>query len=130
LAARAAAVKALARRLRPCHGGAMERALAVVCLSLLATPAPADDWRAQRPEPKAGHSYPALYCMNRKERVELGETACVRTNCCPITGCEVFVARCELSTNNPTFRKVQDGCPAEGVTRREAPPASFPRAPG
>jgi hypothetical protein len=108
----------------------MKPLLTAALIVAFAVPAGAQDWLRERPEPKAGHAYPAPYCMNRRERVELGQTTCVRTNCCPIKGCETFVARCEMSTNNTTFRKVEDGCPAEGLTLRAAPPASSRPAPG
>jgi hypothetical protein len=133
LAALRSAVKPLAHVRALWHRCAMGPTLIaalLLALVLPAAPAGAQDWLTERPEPKAGHAYPTPYCMNRRERVELGQTTCVRTNCCPITGCETFVARCEMSTNNTTFRKVQDGCPAEGLTERAAPPASFPPARG
>lgn len=132
MGARAGAVKALARGRALCHRPAMKPMLVLALLAALAAPASvaAQDWLRDRPEPKAGHAYPTPYCMNRRERVELGQTTCVRTNCCPITGCEIFVARCEMSTNNTTFRKVRDGCPADGLTWGASPPASAPPAPG
>ena len=108
--------------------GPLLAALALA-LTLQAAPAAAGDWLRERPAAKPGHAYPSLYCVNRGARVELGETTCLRTNCCPVTGCETFTARCELSANSPMFRKLRDGCP-DGITRAPAPPSSAPAAPG
>ncbi len=95
----------------------------LAALALIAAPAGAADWLRDRPAAKPGHAYPDLYCMNRGERVELGGTACLRTNCCPLRGCETYVARCDLSANSPMFRKVEDGCP-DGLSLAPAPPAT------
>jgi hypothetical protein len=107
----------------------MTRIAAAVVLTLLAPPASAGDWLLQRPAPKAGHVYPAVYCMNRAERVELGAVACVVPHCCPDHDCISYLARCEMSTNNPNWRKIADGCP-ESLSRLEAPPSSARPAPG
>ena len=62
----------------------------------------------QRPPAAKGYSYPECYCTNRGERVEMGELACIRI------GSNAFTARCGMSQNSPTWRKVEDGCPPAG----------------
>jgi hypothetical protein len=97
----------------------------------LAAPAvaPAQSYLDVRPPAAPGHVYPELKCSNRGVLHGVGETACIRTNCCPVTGCETFTARCGLSTNVTVWRRVREGCdPA--LTRREAPPSSAPAARG
>ncbi len=83
----------------------------IVCAGLLFCAALVTD--AGRPlafEPpaaKEGFSYPVSYCTNRGTRIELGELACLRVNG------KAFVARCGMHQNNPMWRKVEDGCPAQ-----------------
>jgi len=101
----------------------------LAALVLLAAPAGAGDWLRERPAAKPGHAYPVLHCINRGARVELGETTCLRTNCCPVKGCETFVARCELSANSPMFRKLADGCP-DSLSLAPAPRATPRPGPG
>ena len=59
----------------------------------------------KRPPPKEGFSYPECFCTNRGERVELGGVVCLK-----VDGRE-FLARCEMSLNNPSWRWQSDGCP-------------------
>lgn len=73
----------------------------------LALPAAGDpNWT--RPPAKDGFEYPDCYCTNRGERVPMGGTACLRI------GSDAFLARCEMSLNNPTWRRVREGCPPVG----------------
>ena len=68
-----------------------------------------------RPPAAPGFSYPDCYCTNRGERVEMGELACIRI------GATAYTARCAMSLNNPTWRKVEDGCapqPGAGLGER------------
>jgi hypothetical protein len=102
------------------------RALFAAVLAVAALPAAADDYLRSRPAPAPGHSYPAPYCVNRGVRVEVGETTCIVRNCCPDKGCEVFTAQCAMSTNVTTFRKVQEGCQPEQISRA---PLSEPTRP-
>ena len=37
--------------------------------------------------------------------MELGEVLCITA------GCQTWMARCDMSVNSPTWRKIQDGCP-------------------
>jgi len=54
------------------------------------------------------------YCTDsRGERVEMGEMICLR-----VDG-DTFMARCSMSLNVPTWRKVSDGCLSSGL--RETP---------
>lgn len=62
------------------------------------------------PPPKEGYSYPECMCSNRGEMVPMGGLACLR-----VDG-KTFLARCEMSTNNPVWRPVQDGCPDPDVS--------------
>ena len=58
------------------------------------------------------------YCTDRSgARVELGETICLR-----VDG-RAFLARCEMSLNNPMWREMQDGCATSHLF-----PATVPRA--
>ncbi|MEL6168183.1 MAG: hypothetical protein AAFR35_05805 [Pseudomonadota bacterium] len=55
--------------------------------------------------------YPPLvsdyYCTDSSgSRVELGDVICIQASC------QTWMARCEMSLNNPMWRKVQEGCPA------------------
>lgn len=101
----------------------MNLSMLAVGFALLAAGVTAQDYLGTRPAPKDGFSYPALYCTNRGERVEVGEFACIRTNCCPSRGCDVFTARCGLSTNVTTWRRVRDGCAPAISLDFPAPPA-------
>lgn len=50
------------------------------------------------------------YCTDRTgARVEMGETICLNGDCL------TFMAQCQTSLNNPTWRKVSDGCLSPGV---------------
>lgn len=82
------------------------RVFAPVLLGALIASGPANSQSFNPPPPKEGESYAVAYCTNRGLRVELDEVSCLRV------GSEVFLARCDMSLNSPTWRKVQDGCPA------------------
>lgn len=58
------------------------------------------------PPPKEGYSYPECMCSNRGEMHPMGAVACLT-----VDG-KSFLARCEMSLNNPTWRPVSDGCPS------------------
>ncbi len=47
-------------------------------------------------------------------RHELGEVVCLINNSCTQT----WLAKCDMSLNNPMWRKVQDGCPSAGLLHR------------
>lgn len=50
------------------------------------------------------------YCTDRNgDRVELGQTICLR-----VDG-RMFMAQCQMSLNNPMWRKVADGCLSSGL---------------
>lgn len=60
----------------------------------------------QRPKAKEGFRYPDCYCTDSTgQRIELGRTACLKI------GSQQFTARCDMSVNNPTWRRVSEGCP-------------------
>ncbi len=49
--------------------------------------------------------YPDCYCTDRTgQRVELGVSICM------VVDGRDFVARCEMSLNNPTWREISSGC--------------------
>ena len=85
------------------------------CLTiiLLALPLPslADD--ASR---DVAELYPTLpgveyYCTDATgARREIGDVICIAASC------QTWVARCEVSLNTPTWRKVGDGCPGVSLT--------------
>jgi len=83
-------------------------ALAVSFVSVAAaeTP-PVREARGYTPvPPKEGHEYPECFCTDSGgRRVELGQTACLRI------GSSRVLARCAMSLNNPTWRRVSEGCP-------------------
>lgn len=89
--------------------------IAAVAAALTAAPAISDDSRIMpvqsnpnytRPKPKEGFRYPDCYCTDSSgQRVELGRTACLKI------GSQQFTARCDMSVNNPTWRRVSEGCP-------------------
>ncbi len=47
------------------------------------------------------------------ERHELGEVLCLTSS-----SCQIWLAKCDMSLNNPTWRKVQDGCPVASWIER------------
>ena len=49
--------------------------------------------------------YPDCYCTDRTgQRVELGVSICM------VVDGRDFLARCEMSLNNPTWREIRSGC--------------------
>ena len=64
----------------------------------------------------AAPEWPDCYCTNRGERVEIGNTACLKVNG------HSFLARCYMSLNNPAWRKLDESC--EGL-----PISGFDNAP-
>lgn len=49
--------------------------------------------------------YPDCYCTDRTgQRVELGVSICM------VVDGRAFLARCEMSLNNPTWREIGSGC--------------------
>jgi len=88
--------------------------MVLTALTLLAGPAFADG-----PEPKCfAELYPTLpgveyYCNDANGvRFELGQVICVSTSC------QTWMARCDMSLNNPTWRKISDGCPSVSLIDR------------
>jgi hypothetical protein len=56
--------------------------------------------------PAKGYRYPDCYCTDSQgSRVEIGRTACLRI------GSQEVLAQCDMSLNNPIWRRVQEGCP-------------------
>ena len=54
------------------------------------------------------------YCTGGDgERYELGEITCITAS-----SCQVWLAKCDMSLNNPMWRKVQDGCPVASIIER------------
>jgi hypothetical protein len=76
---------------------------AALVLVLLSGPAAAADWTP--PPAKDGFSYPECYCTNRGEKVAVGDTACLRI------GGRDYLAQCDMSLNNPIWRRLSEGCP-------------------
>ena len=48
------------------------------------------------------------------QRFEQGEVTCLVNNSCS----QAWLAKCDMSLNNPMWRKVQDGCPAASLLER------------
>ena len=65
--------------------------------------------------------WPDCYCVNRGGvRHELGELVCLY-----VDG-RSFLARCEMSLNNPSWREIADFCPAANLTTTPELPRSAP----
>ena len=76
-------------------------------LALLAA-APAAEAQSARPMP--GVEY---FCTGANgERYELGEVICITASC------QSWMARCDMSLNNPMWRKVSEGCPGASILDR------------
>ena len=71
------------------------------------TPAQGTGNRFIPPKPKEGFRYPDCFCTDSEgKRIELGQTTCLRI------GSQQVLARCDMSLNNPTWRRISDGCPS------------------
>lgn len=58
------------------------------------------------PKAKEGFRYPDCFCTDSQgKRIEMGQSTCLQI------GSQQITARCEMSLNNPTWRRVSDGCP-------------------
>ncbi|WP_135505012.1 hypothetical protein [Roseovarius aestuariivivens] len=56
------------------------------------------------------------YCTDRQgDRVELGETICLT-----VDG-KSFMAQCQMSLNNPMWRKISDGCLSSSLREPRQP---------
>lgn len=54
-----------------------------------------------------------LFCSGPKgERHEIGTVICITASC------QTWMARCELSQNNVTWRRIQEGCPGVSLADR------------
>lgn len=52
-----------------------------------------------------------LFCTDATgSRRELGEIICISASC------QTWMAKCDVSLNNPMWRKIQDGCPTAGIS--------------
>ena len=91
----------------------------VVALSFAGTVAVADQVKSEAPrvlnaqggynppKPKEGFRYPDCFCTDSEgQRIELGSMTCLQI------GSQQVLARCAMSLNNPTWRRVQEGCPS------------------
>ena len=79
---------------------------ALVLAPALAVAQPAGNPNYNPPPPKEGYSYPDCFCTGSKgERVELGQTTCLTI------GSKRVLARCEMSVNNPSWKRIGEGCP-------------------
>lgn len=59
------------------------------------------------PKPKEGFRYPECFCTDSAgKRIEMGQTTCLQI------GSQQVLARCSMSLNNPTWRRLQEGCPS------------------
>lgn len=67
---------------------------------------PAQSQSVDLPDFMLTKNYPTPFCTNRGQRVELGQTSCLK-------GYSVdFLARCIVVLNNPSWAKVHAGCAA------------------
>ena len=59
------------------------------------------------PKPKDGFRYPDCFCTDSQgNRIELGQTTCLQI------GSTQVLARCKMSLNNPSWKRIQEGCPS------------------
>lgn len=57
------------------------------------------------------------YCTDKQgERVELGDMVCLH-----VDG-KSFMAQCQMSLNNPMWRKISDGCLSSSLRKGAQPP--------
>jgi hypothetical protein len=70
---------------------------------------PAQSQSADLPAFMLAKNYPIPFCTNRGQRVELGQTSCLKGN-----GVD-FLARCVVVLNNPSWARVHEGCAANSV---------------
>jgi len=95
----------------------------ILSVLLFALPLPAF---AQGTEMSQAELYPPMpgveyYCTDASgARREIGDVICISASC------TTWVARCEVSLNNPTWRKLSDGCP--GVALEPADNTLGPKA--
>ncbi|MRU16898.1 hypothetical protein FDP25_15760 [Roseovarius sp. A21] len=83
------------------------RWIALICC--LAPPALADQ--------TIGGKTVDCYCTDKAgKRVELGEMICLH-----VDG-KSFMAQCQMSLNNPMWRKISDGCLSSSLRKRLEPP--------
>ncbi len=91
----------------------MKRILAALLLLPGAALAQAVPDPAGRPGDFAPMDGVEYFCTDADgARHELGEVICITA------GCDTWLARCDMSLNNPTWRRVQDGCPGVSLYRR------------
>ncbi|GHB36403.1 hypothetical protein GCM10007094_27540 [Pseudovibrio japonicus] len=81
-------------------------------------------WSAQAQEsrfkkrPRHLFKTPDCYCTNRGIRIELGDFSCLY-----VDG-TTYLAQCQMALNNPTWRKIQDGCSTSRLENKQL--ASYP----
>ena len=86
----------------------------IILLALAAGPAFADETGTK----SFSELYPALpgvdhFCLDPNGiRYEIGQTICVTASC------QTWTAKCDLSLNNTTWRKMFDGCPTASLIDR------------
>jgi hypothetical protein len=91
-----------------------QRTIFMSCFVFAATTfVPAHAQKFKPPLVMNGAAYPTPFCTNRGRRVELGKIACLKRN-------ELgFLARCIMVSNNPSWKKVIDGCPVNNEGRSQ-----------
>ena len=82
----------------------MSKATLTVILGLISLGGAVYGQEFERPEPKAGFSYPEYYCTNRGIRVEVEDSSCL------IIGDQQVRAICDISLNNPMWRVTGETC--------------------
>lgn len=79
----------------------------LILISMAATPAQAAGFKHRVKDPNAP-PLPVIeyYCTDSVgARREMGEVICITASC------QTWLAKCDMSLNNPMWRKIQDGCP-------------------
>jgi hypothetical protein len=81
-----------------------------VLIAISVSPASSQNSTLSTSRKSGGH--PAQYCTNRGDRVELGKLSCLHGS-----NDRMFLARCVMVLNNPSWKKVGDDCP-ESLTQK------------
>lgn len=91
-------------------GAMMRRALIAIAVCAMYGAAAADELGRTAPSDRSASGHDCS-CLNRGERVLLGDMTCIKV------GEREFTAQCMMTLNNPSWHYVEEGCrPPEVVS--------------